>query len=115
MLTARADLRHWIENALHRTLAQRRIAIECGRDRAARHRPHDQTATGARIAKIEGRGGLAVAAGPHAEDFPGPLAHPLDPGPERRHGLAGVDDVLALEQAGNAGLADRERPRIRAR
>ena len=40
---------------------------------------------------------------------PGALARALDRGAERAHGLAGVDDVLAFEQAGDRGLADRQR------
>ena len=38
-----------------------------------------------------------------------PFAGALDAGAERPHGLGGVEGVLALEQAGNPGLADRER------
>ena len=49
----RAHQRHRVEDALHRPLAQRGVAVEGRRDRAARHRPHDQPAAGAGIAEIE--------------------------------------------------------------
>src|SRR5215472_3976788 len=37
------------------------------------------------------------------------FAHALDRGAQRTHRLAGVDDILAFEQAGYAGFPDRER------
>ena len=51
----------------------------------------------------------AEAADADAVDAPGALAGPLDRGAQRPHGLGGVDHVLAFEQPGDAGLADRER------
>ena len=52
--------------------------------------------------------GALEAADADAVDAPGALAGPLDRGTQRPHGLAGIDHVLALEQPGDAGLADRE-------
>ena len=53
--------------------------------------------------------GRAEAADADAMQPPRALAGALDPGAERAHGFAGVDDILAFEQPGDAGLADGER------
>jgi len=68
MLTARgADLRHRIEDTLHRPLAHGRVTVECRRDRAAVDRPHDETAARPRIAEIERGRRLAEPADPTPE------------------------------------------------
>src|SRR3954468_20737956 len=100
-----------VENSPHRPLAQAGIAIEGGGDRTARHRSHDQTATGARIAEIEHGLRLPEPADPDTVNAPGALTYPLDGRPQRPHGLGGVDHVLAFQQAGNVRLPDRQRPK----
>ena len=40
---------------------------------------------------------------------PGKLTGPLHPGAQRPHRFGGIEHVLALEQAGNPGFADRQR------
>src|SRR5262245_4858154 len=105
----RPDQRHWIENPPHRPLAQAGIAVEGRGDGTACDRPHDQAAAGAGIAEVEGAIGLAQAADADAVNAPSAFAGALDRGAQRPHGLCGVDDVLALEQPGDARLADRER------
>ena len=52
---------------------------------------------------------LLEAADAHALDPPGPGAGPLDRGAEGPHRPAGVEHVLALEQAADPRLADRQR------
>src|SRR5207245_6696409 len=91
---AGADARDRIEDALHRPLAQARVAVEGRHDRAARHRPHHQPAAGSGIAEIEHASGLAKSADSDAVHAPFALAGALDARPERAHGLAGIDDVL---------------------
>ncbi len=53
--------------------------------------------------------GSREAADADAVHAPGAFAGALDRGAQRAHGLAGVEHVLAFEQAGDAGLADRQR------
>ena len=105
----RAHQHHRIEDALHRPFAQRGVAVEGGRDRAACRRAHDQPAAGGGIAEIEHPLRLPEAADPDAMHAPGALAGALDLRPQRPHGLAGVKHVLAFEKPGNPGLPDRQR------
>jgi hypothetical protein len=42
-------------------------------------------------------------------DTPRTLTGPFDRGAEGPHDLPGIDHILALEEPGNAGFADRER------
>ena len=53
--------------------------------------------------------GSRKAADADTVNAPGALAGPLDGRAQRPHGLGGVDHVLAFQQPGDAGLADRER------
>ena len=68
-----------------------------------------QPAAGAGIAEIERLCGLREARDADAMHPPGALAGPLDGRPQGAHRLAGIDDVLAFEQALDAGLAHRQR------
>ena len=99
-----------IEDPAHRPGAQRGIAVEHGRDRAARHRPHHQPAPGTGIAEIERGGWLGEAGHADACDLPGKRSGPLDLGAQCLHGFGRVEDVFTLQQAGNPGFADGKRP-----
>ena len=107
--------RQRIEDATHRPGAQRGVAVEGRGDRAARHGAHDQPATGAGIAEIEGASGAAKPATPTPSTLPGARTGPFDPRAHGSHGLAGVEHVLAFEQAADAGAPTASAPRIRAR
>ncbi len=102
----RADLNDRVDDAPHRPLAQRGVAIEDGGDRAAGHSAHHQPAAGGGIAEVEHTRGLAEAADPDPVHPPLASAQPLDTRPQGRHGLAGVEHVLAFEQARNPRFAD---------
>ena len=52
---------------------------------------------------------LGKAADAHAIDLPREIPGPLDPGAQRPHGFGGVEDVFALQKAGNPAFADRKR------
>ena len=99
-----------IQDPAHRAGPQRGVSVEHGRDRAAGDRPHHQPAPGAGIAEIERGGRLGEARHAHAGDLPGKRPRSLDPGAQRLHRFGGIEDVFALEQAGNPGFADRKRP-----
>ena len=104
---ARAHPLQRIEHAPHRARAQRGIAIECRLDRTARHGPDDEPAPGAGIAEIERLCGLREARNADPLHRPGALPGAFDSRPQGTHRLAGVDDVLAFEQALDAGLTHR--------
>ena len=106
---ARADTFQGIEDAAHRPLAQRRIAVERRRHRAAGDCAQHEPAAGSRIAEVERCGRLGKAADADAAQKPSPLAGPLDMGAQCAERLCRIDDVLAFEQAADPGLADRER------
>ena len=106
---ARADALQRIEHALHRPAAQRSIAVERRRNRAAGDGAERKPAAGSGIAEIECICRLGKAADADAMDQPLPLAGALDAGAKRLQGLRRVKDVLAFEQAADPGLADRER------
>src|SRR5215472_14456948 len=89
--------------------AQARVAVEGRADRAAADRAHDEAAASAGITEIEHAIGRAKAADADAVDAPRPFAGAFEVGAERTHGVGGVEHVLAFEQPGDAGLADRER------
>src|SRR5690606_31236572 len=66
--------------------------------------PHGEARAGAGIAEVEGRLGLEQAT--IADAVYNPLAALLlDTRAHRLHRLAGAHDILALEQAGDAGFA----------
>ena len=98
-----------IEHPPHRPAAQRRVAVEDRRNRAARHRPHHQPAAGAGIAEIERRLRLCESGDPDTVHRPGEIAGSLHPGAQRPHRLGGVEHVLAFEQPRYPGFADRQR------
>src|SRR5262249_29473620 len=108
-LRAGADACKRLEDALHGAPAQARVAVEGRADGTAADRPHDEAAAGAGIAEVEHANGRAEAADADAMDAPGPFTRAFDLGPERTHSIGGVEHVLAFEQPGDAGLADRER------
>ena len=105
---ARPDALQWIEHAAHRAGAERSIPIEGRGDRAAAYSAEHQTAAGARVAEIEGRGRLGETAGADALDGPGALPGPDRNGAHRPHGAGRMQNVLAFEQTGDFGLADRQ-------
>ena len=105
-----------IEDPAHRPGAQRGVAVEDRRDRAAGDRPHHQPAAGTGIAEIERRGRLGEACHPDAPDLPGKRPGPLHLGAQRLHRFGGIEDVFALQQAGNAWFRrPTSAPRMRAR
>src|SRR6185312_7741872 len=65
--------------------------------------------TGAGIAEIERNSWLREAGHADTLDDPGEITPPLDARTERAHRFGGIEHVLALEQPGNSGFADRER------
>ena len=90
-------------------VAQRGVAVERRRDRAAGDGAHHQAAAGAGIAEIERRRRAAAkppTPTPWTRQAPSPGA--LDRGAERPHGVGGVEHVFAFEQARDPGLADRQ-------
>ena len=99
-----------IQDPAHRAGAQRGVAVEHGGDRAPRHRSHHQPAAGAGIAEIERGGRLGEARHAHTGDLPGERPRPLDPGAKRLHRFGRVENIFALQQAGNPGFADRKSP-----
>ena len=89
--------RQGIENALHRPLAQRGVAVEARDDRMAGDDAHHQPRAGAGVAEIEGLGGLQQRAEPGAPDAPA----------ARRHG------ARSSRQAGGRPAPCAARPRLR--
>ncbi len=81
--------------------------------RGSRHRAHGQRAAGAAVAEIERRLGRFEARR-RRRTRTDRLGRCAATRAQRRIALA-VLRILALQQAGNAGLADRQRARIRAR
>ena len=106
---ARADALQRIEHPPHRALAQRGIAVEGRRDRAAGDRSEHEPAPGSRIAEIKRGGRFGKAGDADAADDPRAGAAPLEKGAERLHRLRGVEHILAFEQS--ADFASRRRKR----
>ncbi len=103
-----AHLFERIENPPHRPAAQGSVAVESRGNAAAGDRADHQPAAGAGIAEIERPGRLGKAADADAMNPPGTVRQTLQRGAERPHRLGGVQHVLALQQAGNQGFADRQ-------
>ena len=61
------------------------------------------------LPKSSAADGSAKPPTPTPSHPPGPLAGALDHGAQRLHGVGGADGVLALQHAGDAGFADRQR------
>ena len=59
------------------------------------------------LPKSSGACRLGEAGDADAVHGPGEIAGALDPGAQRLHRFGGVEDVLALQKAGNPGFADR--------
>ena len=94
-----------IEDAPHRPLAERGVAVEgCGDSVAANH-PHHQPAAGAGVAEIEGVAGARSAPrpGPRIRHCPG--AETLGDGAQSLASLAGPEHIVTLEQTLDLGLA----------
>ena len=98
-----------IEHPPHRPGAQRGVAVEYGRDRTARDRPHHQPASGAGIAEIERSRRFSEAGHADATHDPSEIAGPFHARTQRPHGFGGIEHVFALKQARDTGLADRQR------
>ena len=93
-----------IEHAAHRPLRQRGVADEGRFHVVGADQTDGETRAGAGIAEIERRFRLEQRAVAGAADHPFGAAL-LDLRAHRLHRSAGAHDVLALEQAGDAGLA----------
>ncbi len=98
-----------IENPAHRPPAQGRIAVESRRNRTSRHRTHGEAASGAAVAEIQRRIRRFEAADADAADRPAPFSGALDLCPQCRHGLGGIENVLAFQKPRNPGLSHRQR------
>ena len=96
-----------IEHAAHRPLRQRGVADEGRPHVVGADEAHGQARAGAGIAEIERGDRLQQAAVADAADDPF-VAALLDLRAHRLHGVAGAQHVLALEQAGDTGLARRQ-------
>ena len=94
-----------IEDAPHRPLAQRGVAVEGRGDSVAADDAHHQPAAGAGVAEIErfARGQERAEAG--SANSPCARRETLDDGAERLASLAGPEHVVALEQPLDFGLA----------
>ena len=104
-----AEQRQRVGHPPHRPAAQAGVAGEGRGDVGGRHRAHDQPHAGAGVAVVDDVLRLPEAADADALDPPLAGPEPLDRRAEGPHRPAGVDHVLALEQAGDPGLADRQR------
>ena len=62
------------------------------------------------LPKSSGEAGWAKPADADAPDLPGKRPGSLHLGAQRLHRFGGIEDVFALQQAGNPGFADRKRP-----
>ena len=91
-----------IEDAPHRPLAERRVAVEGRGDPVAADDPHHQPRAGAGVAEIERftRRQNRAEPGPANPPLTGP--EPLDRRAERLAGLSGPEHVVAFEQPLNA-------------
>ena len=106
---ARAEQRQRIGHAAHRALAQGCVTREGRGHRRGGHAAHDQPHAGAGIAAVDHIGGFGKATDPHAMHRPCAVAVARHFGPEGAHCLGGVQHILAFQQAGDAGFADRHR------
>ena len=99
-----AHLPQRIEHAAHRALRQRRVADEGGFHVISANKPHGEPRTGSSITEIESSDRLEERAIAGAVDDPF-LAALFYMRAHCPHGFAGPHNVLALQQAGDAGLA----------
>ncbi len=99
-----------IEDAPHRALAKRGVAVEGRLDRVAADDAHHQPRAGARVAEIEDRPGLEKRAEARPMDAPAAGSTADDLGAELAAGLAGAQHVLALQQAVDLDAAARQQP-----
>ena len=99
-----------VEDAPHWPLAQRCIAVEHRRDRAAGDRAEHEPAAGAGIAEIQRLGRLGETGDTDAADAPRAAAPLFKLCAKRSQRLCGIEHVLAFEQAADPCLADGERP-----
>ena len=100
--------RERIEDAPHRPLAERGVAVEGRGDSVAADDAHHQPRAGAGVAEIEGfaRRQDRAEPGPRIRHWPGPSA--LDDRAERPASLAGPQHVVAFEQPLDPGFATGE-------
>ena len=108
-IASRAHLAQRIEHAGHGPARQRSVAHEGGGEGMRGGDSHGETHAGAGIAEIDDALRLEQAARAEPADAPGRVASALDRRPEGAHGGGRCHDVGALEQAGDAGLADGQR------
>ncbi len=98
-----AHQRERIENAAHRPLAQRSIAVEASGDPMAADHAHHQPRAGAGVAEVKRRIERQNGADAQTLDAPAPFAEPLDARAEGAAGFAGVQNVVALQQTADFG------------
>lgn len=104
----RAHLAQRSYHATHRPFEKRQIARKESRDRVSGDQTDQQARGGAAVAHIQNFGGLAQISRPNAESVPQPVVAPINLCAHGFHGMRGVQDVFALQQAMDDGLANRK-------
>ena len=107
---ARAARGQRVGDAAHGAPAQGRVARHHREQRMARQDAAQQPRRRAGIAHVEHVCGLDQAADAAAGDAPGAFAVTHDLGAKRPHGGGCPQHVLTIQQAGDPGLADSQRP-----
>ena len=106
----RAKQRQRVGHPPHRPFAQAGVAREGGGDRRGRHRAHYQPHTCAGIAAVNHIGGFGKATHAHALHAPRAGAVVRDGRAKGLHRLGGIQHILAFQQAGDGGFANRHGP-----
>src|SRR6185437_3786797 len=104
----RADPLQRVEDAAHRTRAQRCITIERRGDRAAGDRAEHEPAPSAGVTEIQRLSRCGEPGDADAADVPGAAAAPIKLRAKLTQRLCRIEHILAFEQAAYACLADRE-------
>ena len=104
----RAHQHERIENAAHRALAQRGVAIKTRRNPMAADHAHHEPRASAGIAEIQSLLRFEQRAEAGTENAPAPFAEALDFSAQRGAGASRVQHVLAFEQTLDPRFADAE-------
>ena len=99
-----------VEDAPHRPLAQRGVAVETRGDGMAADDAHHQPRSRAGVAEVERLAGAEQRAQSRAEDAPISLAAPRHGRAKLAAGAGGVENVIAFEQTLDRRLADAKQP-----